>query len=37
VKYDLDGTAAERAPFDGHALTDIRLTAGEVAIFRVDP
>jgi hypothetical protein len=37
VKYDLDGTALEHAAFDGHTLTDIRLTAGNVAIFRIDP
>jgi hypothetical protein len=35
-RYDLDGTAQEHGAFDGHTLTDVRLTAGNVAIFRID-
>jgi polysaccharide biosynthesis protein PslG len=37
LKYELDGSFAEHPTFDGHTLTEIRLTAGNVAIFRIDP
>jgi hypothetical protein len=37
VKYELDGSSAKHTAFDGHTLTDIRLTPGDVAIFRIDP
>jgi hypothetical protein len=36
-KFELDGSVAKHAAFDGHILSDIRLTAGNVAIFRIDP
>jgi polysaccharide biosynthesis protein PslG len=35
--YDLDGTAAPFAGFDGATLSNVVLTPGEVAIFAVDP
>jgi hypothetical protein len=37
LKYELDGSFAKHPGFDGHTLRDIRLTAGNVAIFRIDP
>lgn len=37
LKYELDGTFAKHPTFDGHTLAEIRLTAGNVAIFRIDP
>jgi hypothetical protein len=37
LKYELNGTSAKYAAFDGNVLNDIRLTAGHVAIFRIDP
>jgi endo-1,4-beta-mannosidase len=37
VKYELNGNATKYAAFDGQVLSNILLTAGEVAIFRVDP
>ena len=37
LRYEVDGSSAKHAAFDGHTLTDIRLTAGHVAIFRIDP
>jgi hypothetical protein len=37
LRYELDGSFAKHAAFDGHTLTDIRLEAGNVAIFRIDP
>jgi polysaccharide biosynthesis protein PslG len=37
VRYELDGSSAKHSGFDGHTLTDIRLTPGNVAIFRIDP
>ena len=37
VEYDLDGSSANHTAFDGRTLRDIRLTPGDVAIFRIDP
>jgi hypothetical protein len=36
-KYELNGTSTPHAAFDGKVLSDVRLTAGEVAVFRIDP
>jgi hypothetical protein len=33
----LNGTSMKHAAFDGKTLSEVRLTAGNVAIFRVDP
>jgi polysaccharide biosynthesis protein PslG len=35
--YELDGTAAPFADFDGAMLSNVALTPGEVAIFAVEP
>jgi hypothetical protein len=37
VKYQLDGTSTNYASFDGRTLYNIKLTGGNVAIFRIDP
>jgi polysaccharide biosynthesis protein PslG len=37
VKYELNGTAASYGDFDGRTLANIHLTAGNVAIFQIDP
>jgi hypothetical protein len=37
VKYALNGTVANYANFDGRTLANIRLAAGNVEIFRIDP
>jgi polysaccharide biosynthesis protein PslG len=36
-RYDLAGNALAYDDFDGQTLQDVRLTAGDVAIFRIDP
>ena len=36
-KYELDGTSTIYSEFDGRTLDNIKLTAGNVAIFRIDP
>jgi hypothetical protein len=36
-QYDLNGRAAAYTKFDRYTLNDVRLTAGHVAIFRIDP
>ena len=36
-KYELKGAIKKYAAFDGSTLSDIRLAAGQVAIFRIDP
>jgi hypothetical protein len=36
-KYELNGASTKVAAFDGNVLSAVRLTAGEVAIFRIDP
>lgn len=36
VRYDLDGTSTKHAAFDGRTIDNIRLTAGDVAIFVID-
>lgn len=36
-KYELNGTAVEYPNFDGVVLRQIRLAAGNVAIFVIDP
>jgi polysaccharide biosynthesis protein PslG len=37
VNYQLNGAAANYADFDGRTLDKIQLSAGNVAIFRIDP
>jgi polysaccharide biosynthesis protein PslG len=37
LQYDLNGRPANYTKFDGYTLSDVRLTAGQVAIFRIDP
>jgi len=37
LRYELDGSAKKHEHFDGHTLSEIRLTPGDVAIFRIDP
>lgn len=37
LQYDLHGRAAKYTQFDGYNLSDLRLTPGQVAIFRIDP
>jgi hypothetical protein len=37
LQYNLDGTAASYANFDRYTLDKVNLTAGQVAIFRIDP
>jgi hypothetical protein len=37
LQYNLDGTAASYANFDGYTLDKVNLIAGQVAIFRIDP
>jgi polysaccharide biosynthesis protein PslG len=36
-KYELSGASAKYADFDGRILSNIRLTPGNVVIFRIDP
>lgn len=36
-RYQLDGTSSPYAAFDGKTLSAVQLTAGDVAIFRIDP
>ncbi|HYN87838.1 MAG TPA: hypothetical protein VER55_04885, partial [Ardenticatenaceae bacterium] len=36
-QYALNGTSSPHTAFDGTTLSKIRLTAGSVAIFRIDP
>jgi hypothetical protein len=36
-QYELSGASAKYADFDGKILSNIRLTPGNVAIFRIDP
>lgn len=37
VKYELDGTSANYANYDGSFLDEVSLSPGNVAIFRIDP
>jgi hypothetical protein len=37
VRYQLDGSSAPHAAFDGTTLSGVRLAPGEVAIFTVEP
>ncbi|HEU5464430.1 MAG TPA: glycoside hydrolase, partial [Candidatus Binatia bacterium] len=37
LRYELDGTATIHRSFDGTTLENIRLSAGDVTIFRIDP
>ena len=37
LRYELDGTATIHQPFDGTTLENIRSSAGDVTIFRIDP
>ena len=36
-RYDLDGSYALYPAFDGEKLREVKLTAGNVAVFRIDP
>jgi polysaccharide biosynthesis protein PslG len=36
-RYDLDGSYRKHPNFDGHTIAEVRLNAGNVAIFRIDP
>jgi polysaccharide biosynthesis protein PslG len=36
-RYELNGNSAEYASFDGHTLSDLELSEGNVAIFRIEP
>jgi polysaccharide biosynthesis protein PslG len=36
-RYELNGSAAPYAAFDGRTLSNVRLSPGDVAIFRIDP
>ena len=37
LRYEINGESTNYTNFDGRVLTDIHLTAGSVAIFRIDP
>jgi hypothetical protein len=37
VKYELDGSSASYAEFDGVTLSNVHLSAGQVAIFEITP
>jgi len=37
LRYELNGAASNYPEFDGRTLSNVRLAAGNVAIFRIDP